>query len=404
MFKDYEKYLSTTLKVYLFVLVMIIIMKLVGLDYFGIDINNPIINKVSNICLKWKFDTLWYSFSLFLQLYFYLRIVSANKKCSIYSIVGTSLLLIVQLLITYFHIPKYLYTITSMIFMIVIPMLIEKRFFLKRQIIAILIMFFYQFLSLFIRNINIKYENWNFIIDTILNLDQLILLIITERLISKKGEIICGQEAFLSSLRKINLKKSLLKLRKNFQNNLKKFKKKSKVERLTIIIYIFLSLIWNILSVVLILLVAKLNDTIIECIFILTSFWLSKRSFGKAFHFNSMLICFVVSNLTYYSLNRITTPIGISIIVPILLGVGLSYVTSKFVKKTYSPLYRGMPIDVFEETILKIVEKDSIKYKICYEFYIEKTSDISLSFKYNYSISGIRKIRDRINEKIKKLI
>lgn len=403
MFKDYEKYLSTTLKVYLFVLVMIIIMKLVGLDYFGIDINNPIINKVSNICLKWKFDTLWYSFSLFLQLYFYLRIVSVNMKCSIYSIVGTSLLLIVQLLITYFHIPKYLYTITSMIFMIVIPMLIEKRFFLKRQIIAILIMFFYQFLSLFIRNINIKYENWNFIIDTILNLDQLILLIITERLISKKGEIICGQEAFLSSLRKINLKKSLLKLRKNFQNNLKKFKKKSKVERLTIIIYIFLSLIWNILSVVLILLVAKLNDTIIECIFILTSFWLSKRFFGKAFHFNSMLICFIVSNSTYYCLNRVTTPVGFSIIIPILLGVGLSYVTSKFVKKTYSPLYRGMPIDVFEETILKIVEKDSIKYKICYEFYINKTSDISLSFKYNYSISGIRKIRDRINEKIKKL-
>lgn len=403
MFKDYEKYLSTTLKVYLFVLVMIIIMKLVGLDYFGIDINNPIINKVSNICLKWKFDTLWYSFSLFLQLYFYLRIVSVNMKCSIYSIVGTSLLLIVQLLITYFHIPKYLYTITSMIFMIVIPMLIEKRFFLKRQIIAILIMFFYQFLSLFIRNINIKYENWNFIIDTILNLDQLILLIITERLISKKGEIICGQEAFLSSLRKINLKKSLLKLRKNFQNNLKKFKKKSKVERLTIIIYIFLSLIWNILSVVLILLVAILNDTIIECIFILTSFWLSKRFFGKAFHFNSMLICFIVSNTTYYCLNRVTTPVGFSIVVPILLGVGLSYVTSKFVKKTYSPLYRGMPIDVFEETILKIVEKDSIKYKICYEFYIDKTSDISLSFKYNYSISGIRKIRDRINEKIKKL-
>lgn len=403
MFKDYEKYLSTTLKVYLFVLVMIIIMKLVGLDYFGIDINNPIINKVSNICLKWKFDTLWYSFSLFLQLYFYLRIVSVNMKCSIYSIVGTSLLLIVQLLITYFHIPKYLYTITSMIFMIVIPMLIEKRFFLKRQIIAILIMFFYQFLSLFIRNINIKYENWNFIIDTILNLDQLILLIITERLISKKGEIICGQEAFLSSLRKINLKKSLLKLRKNFQNNLKKFKKKSKVERLTIIIYIFLSLIWNILSVVLILLVAILNDTIIECIFILTSFWLSKRFFGKAFHFNSMLICFIVSNSTYYCLNRVTTPVGFSIIIPILLGVGLSYVTSKFVKKTYSPLYRGMPIDVFEETILKIVEKDSIKYKICYEFYINKTSDISLSFKYNYSISGIRKIRDRINEKIKKL-
>ena len=41
MFKDYDKYLSTSLKVYLFVLVIIFIMKMVGLDYFGIDINNP---------------------------------------------------------------------------------------------------------------------------------------------------------------------------------------------------------------------------------------------------------------------------------------------------------------------------------------------------------------------------
>ena len=40
MFKDYDKYLKTSLKVYLFVLVIIFIMKLVGLDYFGLDVNN----------------------------------------------------------------------------------------------------------------------------------------------------------------------------------------------------------------------------------------------------------------------------------------------------------------------------------------------------------------------------
>ena len=116
-----------------------------------------------------------------------------------------------------------------------------------------------------------------------------------------------------------------------------------------------------------------------------------------------MAICFIVSNLTYYFLNRITTPLGISILIPILLGVGLSYFTSKFVKKSYKPLYRGMPKDLFEETILKIVDKDSDKYKICYEFYIDKKRDLSLSYKYNYSVSGIRKIRDRINNKIKRL-
>ena len=88
---------------------------------------------------------------------------------------------------------------------------------------------------------------------------------------------------------------------------------------------------------------------------------------------------------------------------PILLGVGLSYVTSKLVKKAYKPLYKGMPTDIFEETILKIVDKNSKKYKICYDFYILNQSDLSLSFKYNYSVAGIRKIKDRINAKIKEL-
>ena len=116
-----------------------------------------------------------------------------------------------------------------------------------------------------------------------------------------------------------------------------------------------------------------------------------------------MAQCFVVSNLTYYVLNRITTPLGISIFVPILLGVGLSYITSKLVKKTYKPLYRGMPKELFEETILKVTDKNSTKYNVCYDFYINKESDISLSFKYNYSVVGIRKIKDRINSEIKGL-
>ena len=403
MFKDYQKFLSKTLKVYLFVLVVIFIMKLVGLEYFGLDINNPIVNKVSNLCLKWKIDSIWYSISLFLQLYFYLRIVCVNKKCSIYSIIGLIILIITQVLITNYNISKYFYTLISFLLMIIIPMIIEKKIMIKRQIIVILLMFFYQFVSIFIRNIHIKYENWNFIVDTILNLDQLILLIITERIILKKGDLLCGQEAFLFFQKKINLKKSLKKLQKNFQNNREKFKKKSTEEKISIVIYIILSLIWNVLSVVIILFVSFINDTLIECIFILTSFWLSKTTFGKPFHFDSMKKCFIVSNLTYYGLNKLTTPLGISLVIPIMLGVGLSYVTSKFVKKTYKPLYRGMPEDLFEETISKVEEKDNIKYKICYEFYIDRISDVSLAFKYNYSVAGIRKIKDRINKKIKEL-
>ena len=146
-----------------------------------------------------------------------------------------------------------------------------------------------------------------------------------------------------------------------------------------------------------------LNETFIECIFILSSFFISKHVFGKAFHLDSMLKCFVVSNLTYYCLNRITTPVGISIFVPIILGVGLSYFTSKLVKKSYQPLYKGMSEDLFNESILKVVDQDSEKYKICYDFFVKKHNALKLSRKYNYTEAGIRKIISRVNGKIKEL-
>lgn len=201
----------------------------------------------------------------------------------------------------------------------------------------------------------------------------------------------------------LQMKRNLKTLPKKLQKNYHNFKQLDKKTKLTCIIYFILSTIWNVFTICVVLLVAKLNNTLVECVFILTSFWLSKHSFGRPFHLSSMAQCFIVSNLTYYFLNRVTTPLGISILVPILLGVGLSYVTSKLVKKLYKPLYKGMPENVFEETILKIVDKDSDKYKICYDFFIKKKSAISLSMKYNYSEMGIRQITKRVNDSIKAL-
>lgn len=67
MFKDYNKYLSTSLKVYIFVLVLIFILKLVGIDYFGLDLNNHIILKIDDFCLKWKLDILYSYLNCFLH-------------------------------------------------------------------------------------------------------------------------------------------------------------------------------------------------------------------------------------------------------------------------------------------------------------------------------------------------
>ena len=403
MFKDYEKYLSKSLEMYLFVLVIIFILKIVGLDYFGIDINNPIMIKINTFCLENHIDIIWYFVNLYFQLYFYLCLVCNKQKLFLSTFIGTILNIILQFFITKFFTAAWIYPITSTILLFVLPMFINKKFFIKRQIIGLLFVYLYQLISLFVRSVGVNTNFGDFITDSILNLDQLMLYAITYKIYFMKGDLKCLQEVGFSSLKKINLKKSLQNLQRNFQNSKESFKKKSKEEKLSIIIFIILSSIWNLLTLVIVLLIAKLNDTLVECIFILSSFWLSKRAFGKAFHFDSMILCFIVSNLTYYTLNRITTPLGISIFIPILLGVGLSYVTSKFVKKKYKPLYRGMSKDLFEETILQVVEKDSDKYKICYEFYIDKKSDLSLSYKYNYSVSGIRKIKDRINSKIKRL-
>lgn len=404
MFKDYKKYLTVSIKVYLFVLLFIFILKLVGLDYFGINDNVLIIKKIDSICTKYGLVNVFYALTLYINVYVLSSIVlnDNSTKLKIYSILITIFSICVQILENYYH-NTLLFIIIDSLYMIVFLKIYNRKMSIKKYLIVFFLFLLYQIVTLVIRNINYAESN-SFIINFILSIDYVILQIITYKVYFMKGDNkLCGMEVYLSSLKKINLKKSLLNLRKNYQNNLEKFREKSTQDKLTIIIFIILSLLWNTFTVLLIIFVAHINDTFIECLFILSSFWLSKGKFGKPFHFESMIVCFIVSNLTYYTLNRVTTPIGISILIPILLGVGLSYVTSKFVKREYKPLYRGMPLETFEETILKVEEKDSIKYKICKEFYINKISDLSLSFKYNYSVSGIRKIKSRINEKIKKL-
>lgn len=396
MFKDYNKYLSTSLKVYLFVLVIVFIMKLVGLDYFGLNINNSEFTKIFIFLAKYKIDYVFQNICLYFNFHLIKSIILKKYKFDFETILIPSIIIFGTYFLYKFNCKEY-YQIYNILVMFIYFVIKKAKF--KRVIKVFLINILIQFISSVIRNYDT--QNYATLFNLIMNIDYYIMLIIWYKLEEQGGvkKWVIGQEVYSYSQKKMNLKNLLQKLQKNLHN----FRNKSKQERYTILIYLFLSLIWNTLSVIIVLFVAKLNDTFIECIFILTSFWLSKREFGKAFHLSSMIQCFIVSNITYYMLNRVTTPLGISIFVPIMLGVGLSYVTSKLVKKTYKPLYKGMPKELFEETILKVADKESEKYKICYEFYINKKSDLSLSLKYNYSVAGIRKIKDRINDKIKRL-
>ncbi len=408
MKSNIDKFLSKSLSTYIFLLVIIFIMKLVGLDYFGLDLNNPIITKVDGLFKSWYLKDLWYVFTLWLYGYFIISITCNcnNKEMKIYSIMCIPIFYLATYLETKYSIMilncfidfGYL-LLLSYLFNLRYKCVSNKKLILNYAKIIILNLFF-QIISVITRVGYFEKSNYNFIVNFILDLDYLLLFIIYHKLYFEGGERICLEMVVSSFLqRKINLKKSLKKL----QRNLDSFKKLNKVDKLTYIIYLQLSLLWNTLSVILILLVAKLNNTFIECIFILTSFWLSKRQFGKPFHLKSMSQCFVVSNLTYYILNRVTTPLGISIFIPILLGVSLSYFTSKLVKSENPKLYRGIPIDEFDKKILKVTDKNSLHYKICYMYYIERKSELEISHKTNYSIDNIKKIKSKINKNIEKL-
>lgn len=398
MKKDIDKILSRTLSTYVFILFLIFILKIVGLDYFGIDVDNPIIGNIDKFCYNFKLTNIIYSITLYINIYVLSSIVlmdnstKLKKYCVFILFVG----IIIKFIENYYK-NVTLTTIVDLLYIFILLKLYNKDVKFKRYIFVSFVFIIYQCITLFIRNIN-YIENNSFMINFILSFDYIILQLISYDLYFSKGDDKkCGMEVY-SSLQKQTL--SLKQLKKY----LAEFSNKSKQEKFEIILFTILSLLWNIFTVFVVLLIAKLNDTVIECIFILSSFWINKTVFGKAFHLDNAFHCFIVSNLTYYCLNRITAPIGISILIPIILGILLSYFTSKLVKDNKSKLYRGMPTDLFDEIILKVVNKNDIDYKICYMYYIEKIKEENIAYKVNYSKEAIQKHKKSVNDKIKRLV
>ena len=404
MFKDFRKYLSASIQVYLLLLVLIFIMKLVGLDYFGLDLDNKIVISISNFITKNMLINNFMWFILLIINHYIIVSYTCNDNSSKMKRYNVLLLIPFYFLQCYKldWFGNFAFLVEELYFLIV-SYIYKKEIKVKRFLFITLFMMAAQLISMLTRfNYSIEYVS-NPIANFILNLDYLLMLIIVHKLNFTKGGSKSWEDGYqevqFSSLRK---RLNFTKLLERLQESSSSFNKLTKVDKAAFVIYLVLSLLWNLFTVVTVILIAYFNDTIVECIFIITSFWISKRVFGKAFHLKSMAQCFILSNLTYYVLNRITTPIGISILVPIMLGVGLSYITSKFVKN-YKPLYKGMPVDEFNRTILEVVEKDSDKYNICYDFFINKTNAILLGRKYNYTEAGIRKITARVNDKIKAL-
>ena len=255
-----------------------------------------------------------------------------------------------------------------------------------------------QILSILIRNDKLWVAGGNFIVDFVYNLDFLLSLIIVYKLYFKKGCVnLCGTVVSYGSQKLISLKGSLKDLLENSQNK----KPKSKEERITNAIYLPLYILWNLFTMLIIILIAFLNDAFIEAIFITVAFWVNKFAFGKPFHFKSVAVCFAFSSVTYYVLTRITFKTETSFFIPIFLGVALSYVTSHFIKKN-TKLYKGMAEEEFYD-VVKQVEDDKLTIKMLKEYYCDRQKDSYISMQNGYSIDSVRKKRQNVNKKLKSL-
>lgn len=405
MKKDMNKILSSTLKTYFIILIGIFILKIFGLEYFGLDIENDIIVLIDNFINTFHLEMVWYGITLYIYQYiiFSITCVDNSRKMKIYTLCTLPIAIAMQILKITINNP-FLFTIIDLLWLFMFTMVYIKivkrnkieKYNITNYWIYMFLNFIFQVISIIVRDINVKVDYNNFIMSLVGNIDYLILSIISYKLFfSIGGKSLWDGAVFLFSHLQTSLKSFPTKLQNFYLNN----KKKSRFEKISDSIYIPLFILWNIFTVVVILFIATLNHTFAECIIILCSFWINKRTFGKAFHMPTAFSCFVVSNLTYYALNRITIPASISLLISVILGISLCYVTSKFVKT--KNLYKGMSLNEYNNNVLSLYDEESIYYQIGKMFYVDRYSEQFIANKLSYSVPSIQKKKYELKNQVK---
>ena len=89
MKKDLDKILSRTLLTYTFILFFIFILKIAGFDYFGLDINNPVIVAIDKFATKFHLANVWYCVTLYLYSYENIAICCKDnsKRAKVYALI-----------------------------------------------------------------------------------------------------------------------------------------------------------------------------------------------------------------------------------------------------------------------------------------------------------------------------
>lgn len=406
MKENIKKILSRTIITYTFLLLIVFILKLVGFNRFGIDLNNPIILKLNEIISKYNLENVWYAITLYINVYIVMAITcnDNSRKMKLYTLICMPLCIFIQFMKN----ENLIFVILDFVLILILSLIYKKFKFNKSNylnyISITILMMLFQVISLITRNININMTlGNNFISTIIMDIDYILISIIFYKLyFLKGGSSLCGMAHYSG----LHLMMALKSLPKKLQAKLKsKSKRKlTKQEKVYNMIFYPFVVIYNLFSMAVIFFIAYLLHSVIECIFITLSFWINKFAFGKPFHAKDSKTCFIISSISYIILNKLaTSTIGISILWQVILGVMFSFITSRFVKNEVKKLYKGITSGEFDNKILKVTDKDSLQYKICYMYYVDRKSELQIAHNVGYSIDNIKKIKSKINKKIVEL-
>lgn len=408
MSKNFNKACIRTILTYFVIIFMICLLKVINIDYFGVKYDNNLINAFSDFVVSHKLENVWYSITLYIYTYFILSISCKDnsKKMKIYALIIT----LIGIPFKFFTntIPNLLIcSIVEILFLIIPPIIYTKEFknTLKNIICCLILNTLFQVLTLFCKNIEYTVGR-DFIVNIMFDIDYIILQLLFYYYFFERKEVINLWEMVAGLLSDLwhgftelpvslleSLKHLIYGLKKHVNTMKKGLKLKEKIEdSVFIFLYYLLTLFWNVFTIILIVFIASINNMVITILFVLFAFLFNKGKFGKALHLKSAFWCFIISNTSYYFISRLTLPIGTSYLVPILIGVYMSYFTSLIVKYTTKELYKGISEEELKE-ICKLKGMDQYKIEFLTDIYCNKMNYVQLHFKYKYSIDRLRHMK-----------
>lgn len=414
MKKDFSKICIRTILTYFIIILMICCLKAFYIDCFGIKYDNSVLNYFSDFVTKNGLENIWYSVTLYIYTYFILSISCKDnsKKMRMYALIITLIGIPFKFFTNYIkNIFPLLKIILEVMFMMIPPIIYTKE--IKKTsintIIYILINISFQAITLYCKNIVAWNKFNNFITNIMFDIDYIIMQLLFYYYYFERKEVrdlwamVVG---LLSDLWRgfMRLPASLQQLLKHLSYGLKRLKsttkkvlkEKDKWKKLDNIVflsfYYLLTTFWNVFTVVLIIYIAKINNAAVTITFTLFAFLFNKGKFGKPLHLKSAFWCFIISNISYYFISRLTLPIGTSYLVPILVGVLMSYFTALVVKYNMKDIYRGISEEELRN-ICEIKRLDKYKTDFLVDYYCNKMNYVQLHFKYKYSVDRLRHMK-----------